>query len=60
MGKEKKEKKGLDESKVGEEDKGPSYEERLQHVSIISEPMASKKLSKKVSGQLFDMGCLFN
>ena len=44
----KKEKKSLDESKV-EDPNEPSYEERLQYVSVIAEPMASKKLAKKVS-----------
>ena len=47
MGKDKKAKKSLDES----QDAGDgelSYEDRLKFVSIISKPMASKKLSKKV------------
>ena len=44
----KKEKKSLDESKA-EDPNEPSYEERLQYVSVIAEPMASKKLAKKVS-----------
>ncbi len=42
-----KEKKNLDDSQA--EDKGPSYEERLQFTSVIAKPMASKKLAKKVS-----------
>ena len=44
----KKEKKVLDESKT-EDPNEPSYEERLQYVSVIAEPMASKKLAKKVT-----------
>ena len=50
MGKEKKEKKSLDESQTDGGDKGElNYEERLKFVSVISKPMASKKLTKKVS-----------
>ena len=48
----KKEKKSLDESKT-EDPNEPSYEERLQNVSVIAEPMASKKLAKKVIIFLF-------
>ena len=44
----KKEKKVLDESKT-EDSNEPSYEDRLQYVSVIAEPMASKKLAKKVT-----------
>eukprot|EP00093_Oithona_nana_P006286 06286.XXX_15491_16036_1 [CDS] Oithona nana genome sequencing. len=43
----KKEKKVLDESKT-EDSNEPSYEDRLQYVSVIAEPMASKKLAKKL------------
>ena len=46
----KKEKKSLDESQV-EDANEPSYEDRLQYVSVIAEPMASKKLAKKVKLQ---------
>ena len=43
----KKDKKALDESQT-EDANEPSYEDRLQYVSVIAEPMASKKLAKKV------------
>merc|ERR1712062_192123 len=43
----KKEKKVLDESKT-EDPNEPSDEERLQYVSVIAEPMASKKPAKKL------------
>ena len=50
MGKEKKEKKVLDESHTnGETTDEISYEDRLNFVSVIAKPMASKKLAKKVS-----------
>ena len=50
MGKEKKEKKALDESHTnGETTDEISYEDRLNFVSVIAKPMASKKLAKKVS-----------
>ena len=57
----KKEKKVLDESKT-EDPNEPSYEERLQYVSVIAEPMASKKLAKKVtkSKEYFDQKNLSN
>ena len=51
MGKDKKEKKILDESQTNGDTTITdeiSYEDRLKFVSIIAEPMASKKLSKKV------------
>merc|ERR1711994_873154 len=51
MGKEKKEKKdkSLNESQIAEENVTEmSYEERLQFVSVIAKPMASKKLAKKL------------
>ena len=44
----KKDKKSLDESQA-EDANEPSYEDRLQYVSVIAEPMASKKLAKKVT-----------
>ena len=53
MGKEKKEKKALDESQTngtnGDTTDEISYEDRLNFVSVIAKPMASKKLAKKVS-----------
>ena len=49
MGKEKKEKKSMDESQNnGTDAEEMSYEDRLKYVSIISKPMAPKKLTKKV------------
>ena len=48
----KKDKKSLDESQT-EDANEPSYEDRLQYVSVIAEPMASKKLAKKVCTKLF-------
>ena len=50
MGKKEKKDKSLNESKIEEDAKGDeiSYEDRLQFVSTIAEPMASKKLAKKV------------
>jgi hypothetical protein len=50
MGKEKKEKKEkMDESQNNGTDADEmSYEDRLKYVSIISKPMAPKKLTKKV------------
>lgn len=49
MGKEKKEKKSLDESQTnGDATDEVSYEDRLKYVSVIAQPMASKKLAKKV------------
>merc|ERR1712113_568492 len=47
MGKEKKEKK-LDESQNADAKDEMSYEDRLKYVSIISKPMAPKKLTKKL------------
>ena len=49
MGKEKKEKKSVDESQNEGEAEEMSYEDRLKYVSVISKPMAPKKLTKKVS-----------
>ena len=49
MGKEKKEKKSANESQNEGEIDEMSYEDRLKFVSIISKPMAPKKLTKKVS-----------
>ena len=50
MGKDKKEKAVMDDSQNndGKEAEEMSYEDRLKFVSIISKPMASKKLTKKV------------
>merc|ERR1712047_120695 len=52
MGKEKKEKKALDESQTngtnGDTTDEISYEDRLNFVSVIAKPMASKKLAKKL------------
>merc|ERR1712228_560800 len=49
MGKEKKEKKSMDESQNhGGEAEEMSYEDRLKYVSVISKPMAPKKLTKKI------------
>ena len=60
MAKEKKEKKAaLDESHTnGNADTSLatdeiSYEDRLNFVSVIAKPMASKKLAKKVSTVIF-------
>ena len=47
MGKDKKKDKSILENSAVEES-GPSYEDKLKHVSVISKPMASKKLTKKV------------
>ena len=50
MGKEKKEKKVLDESHTNGDTsvvEEISYEDRLKFVSVIAHPMASKKLAKK-------------
>merc|ERR1739844_633559 len=50
-GKDKKEKKdkSLNESKIEEENgEEMSYEDRLEFVSVISKPMASRKLAKKL------------
>ena len=69
MAKEKKEKKAaLDESQTnGNGDTSLvtdeiSYEDRLNFVSVIAKPMASKKLAKKVSISLINAGSkiLFN
>ena len=49
MGKDKKEKKAVNESQNEGETDEMSYEDRLKYVSIISKPMAPKKLTKKVS-----------
>ena len=52
MGKEKKEKKdkSLNESQIAEENgEEMSYEDRLEFVSVIAKPMATKKLAKKVA-----------
>ena len=52
MGKDKKEKKVMDDSQNnGAETEEMSYEDRLKYVSIISKPMAPKKLTKKVRNQ---------
>ena len=49
MGKDKKENKVMDDSQNNEAGaEEMSYEDRLKFVSIISTPMASKKLTKKV------------
>merc|ERR1712223_441099 len=51
MGKEKKEKKdkSLNESQIAEENgEEMSYEDRLEFVSVIAKPMATKKLAKKL------------
>ena len=52
MGKDKKEKKSLDVSQSNGDgtmvEEEMSYEDRLKYVSIISKPMAPKKLTKKV------------
>merc|ERR1712025_1064132 len=49
MGKDKKKDKSLNESKIEEENgEEMSYEDRLEHVSIIAKPMASRKLAKKL------------
>ena len=49
MGKDKKEKKSMDEiQNNGGDAEEMTYEERLKYVSIISKPMAPKKLTKKV------------
>merc|ERR1712228_899523 len=49
MGKDKKKDKSLNGSKIEEENGDEmSYEDRLEHVSIIAKPMASKKLAKKL------------
>merc|ERR1712001_496364 len=49
MGKEKKKDKSLNGSKMEEENGDEmSYADRLQHVSIIAKPMATKKLAKKL------------
>merc|ERR1711899_259544 len=48
MGKEKKE-KSLNESQIAEENgEEMSYEDRLEFVSVIAKPMASRKLAKKL------------
>merc|ERR1712098_968744 len=47
-GKEKKEKKALNESQNEGETDEMSYEDRLKYVSVISKPMAPKKLTKKL------------
>ena len=48
--KDKKADKSLNESQTNGEAKDEvSYEDRLKFVSVISKPMASKKLAKKVS-----------
>ena len=50
MGKDKKKDKSLNGSKIEEENGDEmSYEDRLEHVSIIAKPMATKKLAKKVN-----------
>merc|ERR1712212_549345 len=51
MGKDKKEKKdkSLNESKIEEENGDEmSYEDRMEFVSVIAKPMATKKLAKKL------------
>ena len=48
MGKDKKEKKAVNESQNEGETDEMSYEDRLKYVSVISKPMAPKKLTKKV------------
>merc|ERR1712064_52555 len=48
MGKDKKEKKAVNESQNEGETDEMSYEDRLKYVSIISKPMAPKKLTKKL------------
>merc|ERR1712168_848108 len=51
MGKEKKKDKSLNEGKIEGEENGEnemSYEDRLEFVSVISKPMASRKLAKKL------------
>ena len=49
MGKDKKEKKSMEEiQNNGGDAEEMTYEERLKYVSIISKPMAPKKLTKKV------------
>ena len=53
MGKEKKDKKSVDESQNEGEAEEMSYEDRLKYVSVISKPMAPKKLTKKVSNICF-------
>ena len=46
--------KSLNESQIDENGKDEiSYEDRLQNVSIIAKPMASKKLAKRVSYKRF-------
>merc|ERR1712165_230207 len=46
---EKKEKKSMDESQNnGTDGDEMSYEDRLKYVSVISKPMAPKKLTKKL------------
>merc|ERR1711953_1239494 len=47
-GKEKKEKKSVDESQNEGETEEMSYEDRLKYVSVISKPRAPKKLTKKI------------
>ena len=47
MGKEKKEKR-KSEAGAEEEETGPSWEELLSRVGPIANPLASKKLSKKL------------
>ena len=56
MGKEKKEKKAANESQNEGETDEMSYEDRLKYVSVISKPMAPKKLTKKVS-TVFETYC---
>ncbi|XP_074640589.1 H/ACA ribonucleoprotein complex subunit 2-like protein [Tubulanus polymorphus] len=46
--KEKKEKRKSEGAGDGEEQTGPSYDELLKFVSVISNPLASRKLTKKL------------
>merc|ERR1712066_681472 len=49
MGKDKKKDKSLNERKIEEENgEEMSYEDRLEFVSVIAKPMASRKLAKKL------------
>lgn len=64
MGKKEKKDKSLNESKIADENGDEiSYEDRLQNVSVIATPMASKKLAKKVwnaNQTLFIFSVFFN
>lgn len=49
MGKHKDEQENLDNTVAGEEEKdGVPYEEKLKYVSIIAQPMASRKLAGRI------------